>query len=147
MSFDLENSERKYSLQSSANAAASAGTGPTAKANAGQGQGPRRSWFSLDDIQYVFEEIFHQRSVVPPFETPSKPFLLRWDSTIPLALNNVAVFSREQARRHEDEVLRRGTSPWEVWGDEAGEMFKRRMAEVSLWTPSLPPLPCNIQLH
>ncbi|PWN40406.1 hypothetical protein IE81DRAFT_325572 [Ceraceosorus guamensis] len=140
MSFDLEHSERKYPLQNSFaqqqrqqrsaghsdKPATFEGGGREGKA---EGQGPRRSWFSIEDVQYLYEEVFHQRSVVAPFETPSKPFLLRWDSTIPLAFNNVAVFSRDQAKRHMQEVLGKGTSPWEVWGDEAGEMFKRRMAE------------------
>jgi hypothetical protein len=91
--------------------------------------GPRLNTLSTNDCAYVFDEVFHQRSIVPPFDTPTRPALLRWDSTMPLALSNVAVFSKAQAKRHEDEVLARGRSPFEVWGSEAGAMFKRRMAE------------------
>ena len=43
--------------------------------------------------------------------------------------SNVAVFNRAQGIKHEQEVLKQGRSPVQVWGDEAMRMFKRRMAE------------------
>jgi hypothetical protein len=43
--------------------------------------------------------------------------------------SNVALFNRAQGLKHEEEVLKHGKSPVEVWGDEAYTMYKRRMAE------------------
>ncbi|TKY88397.1 hypothetical protein EX895_002749 [Sporisorium graminicola] len=84
--------------------------------------------FSINDIAYLFEEVFRGRSVVPPFDSLSGAQLERWDSTLPLSFQNVALFSRAQAKVHEAEVLRKGRSPVEVWGADAAHMIKRRMA-------------------
>lgn len=84
--------------------------------------------FSINDIAYLFEEVFRGRSIVPPFESLSGAQLERWDSTLPLSFQNVALFSRAQAKVHEAEVLKKGRSPVEVWGADAAHMMKRRMA-------------------
>ncbi|KAJ1018655.1 hypothetical protein NDA13_006345 [Ustilago tritici] len=84
--------------------------------------------FSVNDIAYLFEEVFRGRSIVPPFDSLSGAQLERWDSTLPLSFQNVALFSRAQAKMHEAEVLKKGRSPFEVWGPDAANMMKRRMA-------------------
>ena len=84
--------------------------------------------FSINDIAYLFEEVFRGRSIVPPFDSLSGAQLERWDSTLPLSFQNVALFSRAQAKVHEAEVLKKGRSPVEVWGADAAHMMKRRMA-------------------
>lgn len=43
--------------------------------------------------------------------------------------SNVALFSKSEGIKHENEVLKNGRSPVAVWGDEAARMFKRRMAD------------------
>lgn len=104
--------------------AASAGTSVT--------RAPGRSVpFLLDDVFYLIVEVFHSRSVVPPFHSISaaSACLLRWDSTLPLSFGNVALFTKEQAKVHTDEVLKRGRSPVEVWGEEARRMWGKRMDE------------------
>lgn len=94
-----------------------------------QNTGPRHHIpFSINDIAYLFEEVFRGRSIVPPFESLSGAQLHRWDSTLPLSFQNVALFSRSQAKVHESEVLKKGRSPVEVWGADAAHMIKRRMA-------------------
>ncbi|KAJ9475739.1 tRNA threonylcarbamoyladenosine dehydratase 1 [Pseudozyma hubeiensis] len=91
--------------------------------------GPRHHIpFSINDIAYLFEEVFRGRSIVPPFESLSGAQLQRWDSTLPLSFQNVALFSRSQAKVHEAEVLKKGRSPVEVWGGDAANMVRRRMA-------------------
>lgn len=110
---DLEASERKFP--------------PPGHAPAHEGA--RRCLWSTDDCAYLHDEVFHQRSIVPPYETPSRGVLIRWDSTLPLSYANVALLTRDQAKTHEKEVLIKGKSPFGVWGKEAGEMFKRRMME------------------
>uniref|UniRef100_V5EZ84 THIF-type NAD/FAD binding fold domain-containing protein n=1 Tax=Kalmanozyma brasiliensis (strain GHG001) TaxID=1365824 RepID=V5EZ84_KALBG len=92
-------------------------------------EGPRHYIpFSVNDIAYLFEEVFRGRSVVPPFDSLSGAQLERWDSTLPLSFQNVALFSRAQAKVHEREVLGKGRSPVEVWGGDAANMVRRRMA-------------------
>lgn len=73
--------------------------------------------FSVSDVQEMFDELFSGRSVVPPFTQLSQGLLLRWDSTLPLSWRNVALFTREQGKVHQTEVLDKGRSPVEVWGD------------------------------
>lgn len=91
--------------------------------------GPRHNIpFSVNDVAYLFEEVFRGRSIVPPFDSLSGAQLERWDSTLPLSFQNVALFSRSQAKIHEAEVLKKGRSPVEVWGADAAHMMKRRMA-------------------
>ncbi|CAD6902561.1 unnamed protein product [Tilletia controversa] len=85
--------------------------------------------FSLTDITYLTEEVFHSRSCIPPFATlTTAASLLRWDSTLPLGFNNVVLMEREEGKVHVREVLKAGRSPWEVWGRAAAEEVKRRMA-------------------
>lgn len=49
--------------------------------------GPRRVPWSVEDVGYVYEEVYRGRSVVPPFETLTTGKLLRWDSTLPLSVS------------------------------------------------------------
>jgi hypothetical protein len=49
--------------------------------------GPRRVPWSVEDVGYVYEEVYRARSVVPPFETLSTARMLRWDSTLPLSVS------------------------------------------------------------
>ncbi|PWZ01947.1 hypothetical protein BCV70DRAFT_198227 [Testicularia cyperi] len=101
----------------------------SAVAKPGDTTGPRHHIpFNLNDIAYLFEEVFRGRSIVPPFESLSSAQLVRWDSTLPLGFQNVVLLSRSQAKLHEAEVLKKGRSPVEVWGPETTAMMKRRMA-------------------
>lgn len=100
-----------------------------AAGDAANNAGPRHSIpFSVNDVAYLFEEVFRGRSIVPPFDSLAGAQLERWDSTLPLSFQNVALFSRSQAKVHEAEVLKKGRSPVEVWGADAAHMMKRRMA-------------------
>ncbi|KAH0446031.1 hypothetical protein IEQ34_025135 [Dendrobium chrysotoxum] len=117
MFMELEQAERRY-------------PSPGSKLSASDmAIGPRRIPWTVDDVAYVFEEVYRCRSVVPPHETLAIGKLLRWDSTLPLSYSNVALFSRGDGLKHEEQVLKQGRSPVELWGEEAQRMFKRRMAE------------------
>lgn len=85
--------------------------------------------FLLDDVLYLNHEVFHSRSVVPPFDSVSNGVLVRWDSTLPLSYQNVALLTREQAKTHTAEVLKKGKSPVGFWGAEATQMWRQRMEE------------------
>jgi hypothetical protein len=41
----------------------------------------------------------------------------------------VALLTKEEGKRHASEVLKRGRSPVEVWGEEAADVWRRRMEE------------------
>lgn len=117
---DLETAERRYPV---------ADGGDGLKDLNDRAHGPRRIPWTLEDVGYVFEEVFRARSVVPPHETLTMGKMCRWDSTLPLSYSNVALFTRAEGDKHEREVLKAGKSPVEVWGEEAYRMWKRRMAE------------------
>ncbi|WFD02252.1 hypothetical protein MOBT1_000933 [Malassezia obtusa] len=104
---------------------------PTYRASAPSEKGPPpkvRIPFSVNDCAYVFEEMFRGRTVVPPFETLATGQLMRWDPTRPLDYNNVVLFSRKQAREHE-QVLKEKSDPAAFWGPKVTAMVQRRMAE------------------
>lgn len=84
--------------------------------------------FTVNDICYIFEELFHGRSVVPPFESLSTAKLLRWDPSLPLSYSNIALFSKKEGKKHEKDCLSRGVSPFEVWGEDTTNMVRRRQA-------------------
>ncbi|EPQ27770.1 uncharacterized protein PFL1_04515 [Pseudozyma flocculosa PF-1] len=124
---DLRVSESRYRVPGSSS---SSSTTSTTNGAGGSTSGPHLGIpFNVNDVCYLFEEVFRGRSVVPPFDSLSQAQLERWDSTLPLSYSNVALFSRAQAKIHEREVLKKGRSPIEVWGSETARMVKRRMAE------------------
>lgn len=55
--------------------------------------GPRRIPWTVEDVGYVFEEVYRARSVVPPHETLLSGKMLRWDSTLPLSVSHEKGFS------------------------------------------------------
>lgn len=118
---DLEAAERRYPVAD--------GVNEGLKDLADKANGPRRIPWTVDDVGYLFEEVFRARSVVPPHETLTMGKMCRWDSTLPLSYGNVALFTRAEGDKHEKEVLKGGKSPVEVWGEDAYRMWKRRMAE------------------
>ncbi|WFD23927.1 hypothetical protein MEQU1_002621 [Malassezia equina] len=92
--------------------------------------------FGVNDIGYIFEEIFRGRSVVPPHDTLAVGQLERWDPTCPLDYDNVVLFTRPQAREHEKEVLATGRDPAEYWGPNVAAKVEQRRAEerrMSYW--------------
>lgn len=71
---ELEAIERKYPSPGSA------------LTKADQALGPRRIPWTVEDVAYLFEEVYRCRSVVPPYETLTYGRLMRWDSTVPLSV-------------------------------------------------------------
>ena len=95
-----------------------------------KGPPPRvRIPFSVNDIAYLFEEVFRGRTVVPPFETLSTGQFQRWDPRLPLDYNNVVLFTRPQARRHEQHVLSCNADPTTYWGPVVSTKVQQRMKE------------------
>ncbi|WFD27803.1 hypothetical protein MNAN1_002808 [Malassezia nana] len=91
--------------------------------------------FGVNDIGYIFEEIFRGRSVVPPYDTLAIGQLERWDPKRPLDYDNVVLFTRPQAREHEKEVLATGRDPAEYWGPNVAVKVEQRRAEERRMAP------------
>lgn len=85
--------------------------------------------FGVNDVAYLFEEVFRGRSVVPPFDTLSSAQLERWDPRRPLGYDNVALFTRAQAREHEQHVLAACADPAAYWAPEVVARVEQRVAE------------------
>ncbi|PWN24176.1 hypothetical protein BCV69DRAFT_280070 [Microstroma glucosiphilum] len=131
---ELENLERLYPSSSASTSGPSNKPQPPSSvtsSSAISNRPGRGSPFLLDDVLYLVHEVFHSRSIVPPHATISSHngLLVRWDSTLPLGYGNVALLTKEEGKRHANEVLKRGRSPVEVWGEEAADVWRRRMEE------------------
>ncbi|KAF9045457.1 hypothetical protein BJ165DRAFT_163830 [Panaeolus papilionaceus] len=93
-----------------------------------------------DDVALVFEDLYRGRSVVPPFDVPTRPSLARWDPKKPVAIDNVIVFEHNDADKHIKLCFNQdGTAqtPEGVWGKEVKEVVEKRSAElrrVREWT-------------
>lgn len=135
---DLEASERRYpclqDISSSTGSLASSTATLTQGAKKGEGyhKSGRVIPFLLSDVLYLLQEVFHARSIVAPTYSSVSTgtgVLLRWDSTVPLSFGNVALFAKEEGKRHTEEVLKKGRSPVEVWGEETRAMWGKRQEE------------------
>jgi len=70
------------------------------------------------------------RSIVAPtFTHSASPRLLRWDTTLPITLDNLACFGEKEAKRHEALVYKGERSAEELWGAETAELWARRQLE------------------
>ncbi|KAG5643528.1 hypothetical protein DXG03_000720 [Asterophora parasitica] len=86
-----------------------------------------------DDVSLIFEDVHRGRSVVPPHNVPSRPVLVRWDITQPLAVDNCVVMEFSEAEKHSKEC---GTAkdplkrPEDVWGKGVKTVVDRRAEEL-----------------
>jgi tRNA A37 threonylcarbamoyladenosine dehydratase len=93
------------------------------------------------DIGYVVEEVFKGRSVVSGI--PTRLMLTRWEP-LPfchkedgfwaendhrLGIDDVVLMTKEEAKKHEQEVLICRKSPEDVWGNEVVEKVRQRRNE------------------
>jgi tRNA threonylcarbamoyladenosine dehydratase len=79
-----------------------------------------------DDVSFVFEDLHRGRSVVPPYDVPGRPVLLRWDIDAPLTLENCVVMDAKEAELHVNDGRGR-------WPPEVQEAVDRRRKEIELW--------------
>jgi len=100
---------------------------------------------SVDDVGYLVEEVYNGKSVISGLF--NRLALVRWlqppadfvDTSIegqkvsPLKLRHLVCMTKEEAARHEKEVLRGGKSVQEVWGDEVAKRVEERMKEEEVY--------------
>lgn len=83
--------------------------------------------FSEEDFSFIFEELHRGRSVVAPtFAVPARPSACRWRIDEPVTWENIVIFEKEEAMKHEKEVLVGGKKPEEVWNEETIRLVERR---------------------
>lgn len=94
-----------------------------------------RAAISEADVGYLLEDLHRGRSVVCPANVvPARPTLVRWAYSTPapgeepaeVQVGNLVVMDRQEAEKHEKEVLRGGRSAEEVWGAQTCEFVQQR---------------------
>ncbi|KAG8813506.1 hypothetical protein FRC19_002381 [Serendipita sp. 401] len=88
------------------------------------------------EVGFIFEELHRSKSSFPPFESLSRPTLVRWDFSKPLSVTNCVVMSTQEALKHE-EGYRNGLSPVQVWGKEAVAAVQKRQLEATRWIDAI----------
>lgn len=96
------------------------------------------------DIGYAVEEVFKGKSVVSGFFT--RLILTRWEplperedascwteNDHQVTLDNVVLMTKDEAKRHEKEVLRGRRSPEDVWGGEVMKRVEERRKEEAAY--------------
>ncbi|KAF8902557.1 ubiquitin-protein ligase molybdopterin-converting factor [Gymnopilus junonius] len=89
-----------------------------------------------DDVAFIFEDLYRGRSVVPPYDVPTRPTLIRWDPSRPVSEDNLVVFELNDAEKHAralwnpDGSVCSLTTPAKLWGAEVKEVVDRRAAEA-----------------
>lgn len=89
-----------------------------------------------EEVGFVFEELHRSKSSLPPFESLSRPTLVRWNFNEPLSVVNCVVMSPQEVAKHE-EAYRNGQKPEDVWGPEVAAAVKRRRIEAQEWVRSV----------
>lgn len=97
-----------------------------------------------DDVGYLIEEVYNGRSAISGLST--RLALVRWrkpqadafiDTRTPgqnntvLKMNDLVCMTKEEATKHEKEVLRGSKEPGEVWDGKAVEVVRAKMEEES----------------
>jgi tRNA A37 threonylcarbamoyladenosine dehydratase len=96
---------------------------------------------TVKDIGFIMEEIYHGRSAVSGLST--KLTLIRWRKPKPdffddsikgqkrttLAATELVLLTREEAKKHEEEVLKGGKQPEDVWSTEIVDFVETRLKE------------------
>lgn len=64
--------------------------------------------------------------VAPTFAAPARPSASRWRKDEPVTWENIVIFDKDEAMKHEKEVLLGGKKPEEVWNEETVRLVERR---------------------
>jgi len=81
------------------------------------------------DVLYLLEEVFRSRAVAPPLAVTQRPVMLRWRKDRGVEWDNLVIFEKDEAARHEELCLAGDADPREVWGREVAELVERRFKE------------------
>lgn len=82
---------------------------------------------ALREVPYILEEVFRGKSPVLGFLT--RLALTRWDPQHDLSFQNIVVMTKDEVKKHEDEVLLGGKSLEEVYPQPVLDAVAKRFAE------------------
>ncbi|WVQ73472.1 hypothetical protein IAR50_003044 [Cryptococcus sp. DSM 104548] len=85
---------------------------------------------SLEDIGFVFDELYHGRSSLPPYEILQKANAVRWDKSRGLDVDNMVVMSNKDVEKHFQEHLMGDKSLVELWGQDVVDRIRRKSDEA-----------------
>ncbi|EIW67545.1 mitochondrial protein [Tremella mesenterica] len=83
-----------------------------------------------EDVGFVFEEIYHGRSTIPPRIILPKTFCIRWDGKEDVKEDNIVFMGLKDVEIHEKECLREGRSLEDVWGKEVVDYVEGKREEI-----------------
>jgi len=95
---------------------------------------------SKGDVGYIVEEVFRGKSVVSGF--PTRLALMRWEKLpegclreedSPLRIEDVVLMTKEEGKKHEENVLKGAMTPGEMWGKEVVERVERARREEAMY--------------
>lgn len=100
---------------------------------------------TVDDVGYLVEEVYGGRSIISGLST--RLALVRWqpppadfmDESVEgqkfsrLKLRELVCMTKEEAAKHEKEVLKGGKSPRDIWGEDVVRRVEERMKEEELY--------------
>lgn len=99
-----------------------------------------------DDVGYLVEEVYRGKSVIS--HLPTRLTLVRWErpangfrmigdregaKTVKLELDELVCMTKEEAAKHEREVLRTGMRPEEMYAEETIRLVEERKAEERMY--------------
>lgn len=98
-----------------------------------------------DDVGYLVEEVFHGKSVVTGL--PTRLALVRWrqpeagfisteiqgQKSSNMQLGDLVLMTKDEAQRHENEVLKGGKNPEEVYDEKVCKLVEERMTEEKVF--------------
>jgi hypothetical protein len=92
------------------------------------------------DIAYLFEDLYRGRSSIPPHSIPQRPILARWDSSLPLRVDNCVVLGPADAKLLDD-AGGRGEDV-EQWSEGTSKtdailLIHTRTEEAKLWLKAM----------
>ncbi|KAK9446911.1 uncharacterized protein V1518DRAFT_377765 [Limtongia smithiae] len=92
-------------------------------------EGSQKLPLDMDDVGYIIEEVFRGRSVVSREAGGNRVALTKWDPAGDWTSKNVVLMSKEEAKVHEERVLKGGTRLEDAYPPEVHELVRKRFEE------------------
>lgn len=82
---------------------------------------------SLPDVSYLLEEVYHGKSPISNYST--RLTVSRWLPDRPVCLDNLVIMTKKEQKTHEEEVLKGGKKPEDIYSSEVIDRVNKRLAE------------------
>lgn len=86
-----------------------------------------------DDVGFIFDDLYRGRSVVPPYDVPQRPTIVRWDFRKRITVDNCVVFELKDAEKHVKACWNPTgdhVDPDSIWEQAVQDTVKRRAEEA-----------------